>query len=96
MRVPNSVSPFAGNYRYGDLTHEASFTPRSMRQIGAAAGFADVSVYACTPIVHGMKSRARSGVWRLASGAMKLALAAETGQLIGHLVTQNVFAVMRK
>ena len=96
LRVPNSVSPFVGNFRYGDLTHETSFTARSLRQVGSAAGFDSVSVYSCVPIVHGMKSLARRGAWGLASGAMKLALASEVGQVRGHLVTQNIVAVMRK
>lgn len=96
LRVPNSVSPFAGNYRYGDLTHETSFTARSLRQLGAAAGYAAVSTFGCRPMVHGIKSAARLGVWGLASVSMKLTLAAETGQLRGHFVSQNIVAVMRK
>ena len=96
MRVPNSVSPFGGNFRYGDITHETSFTARSIRQISAAVGFASTSVYACPPPVHGVKSLMRRAVWKGASGAMKLALAAETGQVHGHLVTQNIVAVLKK
>ena len=96
LRVPNSVSPFGGNFRYGDFTHETSFTARSLRQLAAAAHFADVDVFACPPPVHGAKSLLRSAVWKATSGAMKLALAAETGAVRGHLVTQNVVAVMRK
>jgi hypothetical protein len=96
LRVPNAVSPFGGNYRYGDITHETSFTASSLRQLGAATGFESVTVHDCTPPVHGIKSLARSAVWKAASGAMKITLAAETGVLRGHLVTQNIVAVMRK
>lgn len=96
VRVPNSVSPFSGNYRYGDITHETSFTARSLRQIGAAARFESVESFASPPRVHGAKSFARSLIWKMASGGMKLILAAETGLLRGHLVTQNIVAVMRK
>jgi 2-polyprenyl-3-methyl-5-hydroxy-6-metoxy-1,4-benzoquinol methylase len=96
LRVPNSVSPFGGNFRHGDITHETSFTARSLRQLGAAARFDTVRVFACPPPVHGAKSLARRAVWKAASGAMKLTLAAETGDLRGHLVTQNIVAVMRK
>lgn len=95
MRVPNSVSPFGGNFRHGDFTHETSFTARSLRQLGAAARFDAVRVFACPPPVHGAKSLVRRAVWQAASGAMKLTLAAETGALRGHLVTQNIVAVMR-
>lgn len=96
LRVPNSVSPFSGNYRFGDLTHETSFTARSLKQLGAAADFEHVQVVACPPPIHGTKSLARSLVWKFISGGMKVALAAETGALRGHLVTQNIVAVMRK
>jgi 2-polyprenyl-3-methyl-5-hydroxy-6-metoxy-1,4-benzoquinol methylase len=96
LRVPNSVSPFGGNFRYGDVTHETSFTARSLRQLGAAARFDSVTVFACPPPVHGAKSLLRRAVWKAASGTMKLTLAAETGALHGHLVTQNIVAVMRK
>jgi SAM-dependent methyltransferase len=96
LRVPNSVSPFGGNYRHGDITHETSFTARNLRQLGAAARFETVRVFACPPPVHGAKSLARRAVWKAASGAMKLTLAAETGALRGHLVTQNIVAVMHR
>lgn len=96
VRVPNSVSPFVGNYRYGDMTHETSFTARSLHQLGATVGFASVDCHACPPIVHGFPSLVRSACWKVASGAMKAVLAAETGAMRGHLVTQNIVAVMRK
>lgn len=96
LRVPNSGSPFVGNIRYGDLTHETSFTGRSVRQMAAAAGFQRVSIFPCNPIVHGAKSLARRMAWAGASGAMKVAMVAETGQLRGHVVTQNLVAVLAK
>jgi 2-polyprenyl-3-methyl-5-hydroxy-6-metoxy-1,4-benzoquinol methylase len=96
LRVPNSVSPFGGNFRHGDITHETSFTASNLRQLGTAARFDTVRVLACPPAVHGAKSLVRHAVWKAASGAMKLTLAAETGALRGHLVTQNIVAVMRK
>lgn len=95
-RVPNSVSPFVGNYRYGDLTHETSFTARSLRQLGATVGFSETETFACPPIVHGLPSLLRAACWKVASGAMKAVLAAETGAVRGHVVTQNVVAVMTK
>jgi SAM-dependent methyltransferase len=96
LRVPNSVSPFGGNYRYGDFTHETSFTARSLRQLGAAARFQTVDVYASPPQIHGLKSLLRSVAWRVISAVLKVALAAETGVTRGHLVTQNIVAVMTK
>ncbi len=95
-RVPNSVSPLCGNIRYGDFTHESSFTARSIRQLAATSGFSDVHVRPCPPVVHGLMSATRVPVWKAFSGLFKLALAAETGQLRGHIVTQNLTFVARK
>jgi hypothetical protein len=94
-RVPNAVSPLGGHIRYGDFTHESSFTASSIRQIAAAAGFPAVSVRPCPPLAHGVVSAARAAVWGLASTALKVALAAETGMLHGHVVTQNLTFVAR-
>jgi 2-polyprenyl-3-methyl-5-hydroxy-6-metoxy-1,4-benzoquinol methylase len=93
-RVPNAVSPFGGNIRYGDFTHETWFTGLAVRQLAAAAGFGDVRLIGCPPPVHGLASAARLAVWKPVSGLFKLALAAETGAVRGHIVTQNLtFAV---
>jgi hypothetical protein len=89
-RVPNAVSPFGGHIRYGDFTHEAWFTAASIRQLAGAAGFGSVRVMACPPVAHGLRSAARAAVWKLVSGLCKTALAAETGALHGHIVTQNL------
>ena len=95
-RVPNAVSPFGGHIRYGDFTHETWFTARSVRQLAAATGFRPVTVLSCPPVAHGLVSAARVAVWKPISGLYKLALAAETGTLRGHIVTQNLTVVARK
>jgi hypothetical protein len=89
-RVPNAGSPFGGRIRYGDLTHESWFTARSLRQLTIATGFRDLVVVPCKPIRHGARSTLRAATWAVASMAMKLALAAETGAVRGHIVTQNM------
>ena len=95
-RVPNAASPFGGRIRYGDFTHESSHTALSVRQVAAAVGFAAVAVESCAPIAHGVPSAARVSVWKLVSACCKLALAAETGMLRGHIVTQNLTFTARK
>lgn len=95
-RVPNAVSPLGGHIRYGDFTHESSFTARSIRQIAAAAGLRSVAVRPCAPVAHGLASSARVVAWKLISGLFKLALAAETGEPRGHIVTQNLTFIARK
>jgi hypothetical protein len=93
-RVPNAVSPFSGNYQYGDLTHETLFTARSMRQLARATGFASVDIHECPPPVHGWRSGLRLVLWTAAALGMKATLAAETGALRGHYVTQNILVVL--
>ncbi len=89
-RTPNATSPFSGSIQYGDFTHESVFTPRSVAQIANATGYGKVEVRPCLPIVHGVLSRVRALVWKAVSGAMKLAIAAETGQRRHQVVTQNM------
>jgi 2-polyprenyl-3-methyl-5-hydroxy-6-metoxy-1,4-benzoquinol methylase len=95
-RVPNAVSPLGGHTRYGDFTHESSYTARSVRQLAAAAGFCSVTVRPCPPAKHGLMSAARAAAWKPVSALYKIALAAETGMLRGHVVTQNLTFVARK
>jgi SAM-dependent methyltransferase len=94
-QVPNGVSPFVGNYAYGDFTHRTIYTDRSMQQIARAVGLEPHAVHAVTPPRGGLARTARRLVWSVVSGCFKLALAAETGRLRGHIVTQNLIAVAR-
>jgi 2-polyprenyl-3-methyl-5-hydroxy-6-metoxy-1,4-benzoquinol methylase len=95
-RVPNAVSPLGGHIQAGDFTHETSFTARSVRQLAAAAGFSAVTVLPCPPFAHGVVSAARVAVWKAVSAGYRVALAAETGMLRGHIVTQNLTFAARK
>jgi 2-polyprenyl-3-methyl-5-hydroxy-6-metoxy-1,4-benzoquinol methylase len=95
-RVPNAGSPFGGHIRYGDFTHESSYTSRSVRQLAAAAGFGSVFVLPCPPVAHGLVSAARLAIWKSISAFYQIALAAETGALRGHIVTQNITFVAHK
>jgi 2-polyprenyl-3-methyl-5-hydroxy-6-metoxy-1,4-benzoquinol methylase len=94
-RVPNAVSPLGGHTMFGDITHETWFTRRSVAQLAGVAGFGSVEVFACPPPVHGAASAVRALVWKPISGLVKLALAAETGALRGHVITQNLAFVAR-
>jgi 2-polyprenyl-3-methyl-5-hydroxy-6-metoxy-1,4-benzoquinol methylase len=95
-RVPNAASPFSGRIQYGDFTHESVFTARSVGQLAVAAGFSSVTVLACPPVVHGVISAARAALWKPISAMYKVALAAETGEIHAHIVTQNLTFVARK
>jgi 2-polyprenyl-3-methyl-5-hydroxy-6-metoxy-1,4-benzoquinol methylase len=95
-RVPNAVSPLGGHVRNGDFTHQTSFTARSIRQLAAAAGFDMVLARPCPPVAHGLASAARAMIWQAVSACYRIALAAETGTLRGHIVTQNFTFAARK
>jgi SAM-dependent methyltransferase len=95
-RVPNAISPLGGHIRNGDFTHQTSFTARSIRQLAAAAGFEAVAARSCPPVAHGLASAARVTVWQVVSACYRIALAAETGVLRGHIVTQNLTFAARK
>jgi 2-polyprenyl-3-methyl-5-hydroxy-6-metoxy-1,4-benzoquinol methylase len=95
-RVPNAVSPLGGHIRDGDFTHQTSFTARSIRQLAAAAGFDMVLARSCPPVAHGLASSVRVMVWQLVSACHRIALAAETGMLHGHIVTLNLTFAARK
>ncbi len=95
-RVPNAVSPLGGHIQAGDFTHQTSFTARSIRQLAAAAGFESAIVHSSPPVAHGLASGARVIVWQVVSACYRIALAAETGMLRGHIVTQNLTFVARK
>jgi 2-polyprenyl-3-methyl-5-hydroxy-6-metoxy-1,4-benzoquinol methylase len=96
VRTPNAASPFFGRYRYGDLTHGLAYTVRSLRQALASTGFGHVEFSAVDPVPHGLLSTARFVLWQLIAGLFKLCLAVETGQLRGHIVTQNIVVTARR
>lgn len=95
-RVPNAVSPLGGHIRDGDFTHQTSFTARSIGQLAAAAGFDSVHPRPSPPVAHGLASAARAMTWQVVSACYRIALAAETGTLRGHIVTMNLTFVARK
>ena len=95
-RVPNAVSPLGGHIRDGDFTHHTSFTARSIHQLARAAGFRSVLSRSSPPVAHGAASAARVAVWQVVSACYRIALAAETGTLRGHIVTQNLTFAARK
>jgi SAM-dependent methyltransferase len=95
-RVPNAASPFGGHIQAGDFTHQTSFTVRSICQLAAAAGFELVVARPCPPIEHGPASLTRVVVWQVVSACYRLALAAATGVLRGHIVTQDLTFAARK
>ena len=68
--VPNSLSPFGGRVRYGDIMHEQSFTPGSIVQICAIVGLEPVAILERGPVVHGLKSAVRWIIWQIIRGSI--------------------------
>lgn len=95
MRSPNAGSPFFGRYRYGDFTHGTAFTASSVTQVLSAAGFTDIDVFPTDPVPHGVVSGTRFVLWKLIASILRGYLAVETGEVRGHVLTQNLIAVGR-
>jgi SAM-dependent methyltransferase len=95
-RTPNAASPFFGRYQFGDLTHETAFTATSMRQALQVTGFEMVDAMPSNPVPYGVVSGVRLLCWHVLASCMKACLFVETGQLRGHVVTQNLFVQARR
>lgn len=95
IHVPNASGVHGMEVLYGDFTHELAFTTRSLRQIFRCCGLRPSSFHEDTPVVHGIKSGIRWGLWHLLSLVPRLRLIAETGEL-RHVLTQNMLAVAIK
>ncbi len=93
--VPNAEGVFGMRIRYGDLTHENAFTPKSAQQLFATIGFTHVSCFEDRPIVHGVVSAIRRAIWELGTLSFRLLLAAETGQT-SFVLSQNMLIVADK
>ena len=95
-RVPDAVSPLGGHIQAEDFTHQTSFTARSIRQLVAEAGFDSVLARSSPPTAHRLASAARVMVWQVVSARYRIALAAATGMLRGHIVTLNLTFAARE
>ena len=95
MHVPNASGLFGMSVRYGDLTHENAFTPRSVAQGLSACGFTEIEVREDKPVVHNVKSSMRRMLWEIGTIFPKLLYAAETGNF-PNVLTQNMLVTAIK
>ncbi len=67
LQTPNSESPLGGEKRYGDFSHEVSFTPHSLERLMRLAGFTDIKLRECNPVPYGYSlfSTVRAVLWQL-------------------------------
>lgn len=92
VQTPNAVSPWVGQYRYGDFTHEVVFTPECLKNVLGLCGFKGVAVREVAPIVHGCKSALRWFAWNILWLACAGWHLAESGNLCGGIYTKNMLA----
>lgn len=95
IQVPNAENILSGRLRYGDFTHEISFTSESMSQVLLVSGFGDIKIYGTQPIIHGIKSLTRFILWRIIELGLRIYLLIETGGSKG-IFTQNIIAAAKK
>ena len=81
LRTPNAVSPFFGQVRYDDLTHEQCFTPASLAALLEGAGLAGVELRESGPVPRGYSalSTLRYCCWRLVRLGFAAVNLVETG-----------------
>ncbi len=94
IHTPNGESPFVGRMRYGDITHETVFTRVSLSRMLEAFSFRDIRCFEDRPVVHGIKSAARSLLWRAIRSVLLMYIAVETGSVDRNAIfSQNFTAV---
>lgn len=90
-QVPNAISPFGGLTRHWDMTHEWAFTPNNFRQLASISGFAgEVDFRECRPVVHGVKSAVRFGLWQMIRAGIRAWFLIETGDTKGGVYTMDM------
>lgn len=95
LHVPNAEGIFGMRVRYGDLTHEVSFTPSSIHQLFNTFGFRKTDVFEDKPVIHSITSFFRRIVWELSTLRFRLLLMAETGEK-KFILSQNMLVVVAK
>lgn len=95
VQALNGESLLAGRLLYGDLTHETAYTWRSARQLCLASDFGKPKVYPQRPVVKGVKSLVRYGIWMGIETGLRLYLLAATGTAKGYF-TQDILFVAKK
>jgi 2-polyprenyl-3-methyl-5-hydroxy-6-metoxy-1,4-benzoquinol methylase len=97
IHAPNAEGFMGSRIRYADLTHEQAFTPASIEQLARAAGFRSAECFEDAPVAHGLKSFARSVVWKIGRSLLRLLFMAETGDTGRNAIfSQNLLAVVQK
>lgn len=97
LHLPNAEGYCGTRVLYSDITHETSFTRRSITQILGLVGLSDVQCTEDKPIPHGTISLIRRIIWEVMTLGWRITLSAETGGLpTSFILSQNMLVVARK
>lgn len=96
IKTANAESPFWPRYRFGDFTHESSFTRTSIEMVLRMTGFREVASYPVPPISgYSWRSAIRSLLWKGIRSAWRICLLIENGDT-GGIFTGNLITVALK
>lgn len=96
LQTPNAASAWAGSVMYGDLTHEAFFTPESLRDALVCTGFNRATVAENGPYVRGLRSLVRWVAWQILRQAMTFVDSVEVGGTASHVRTRTFIAMAER
>lgn len=97
IHVPNANSPFFGEIRYGDYTHEQAFTTQSIKQLLISCGFKNFVFEESGPRIHSLKSFIRVIFWNFFRLLLIIFNAAETGHFNKRaILTRNMYTISYK
>jgi len=88
LQTPNANSPWGAMYRYGDFSHEVIYNPKVLSHLMQIAGFGDPEAREAGPVVQGIKSAVRYGLWKMMRLAVKAGHYIETGGSGGSILTR--------
>ncbi len=94
--VPNAKSLFGMQVRYGDITHEHCFTPKSLYQIFTVVGLKPIAILEHGPLAHGLVSTIRWTIWQAIRLAILTALMAESMDYGDRVYTQDMMFIAQK
>jgi 2-polyprenyl-3-methyl-5-hydroxy-6-metoxy-1,4-benzoquinol methylase len=95
IHIPNAEGIFGMRVRYGDVTHEQSFTPFSMKQILSVANFENVKSFEDKPVMHSAVAVCRRIMWQVLTFPLRLLFFAETASF-SPIFTQNMTVTASK
>ncbi len=95
---PNAEGLFGNSIRYGDYTHEQSFTRSSISQIFISSRFKSVNSFEDKPIPHSFRSIVRLFLWNYyIKPITKFFLMVETGGVDKEIIlTRNFLSIIKK